>query len=122
MEVAGTLEERKVNVEVCLGRDDKDTWWTVLMVNGDDALWRGPYEDQLAAEKRDWSWPQPFNILMTIPSGASPIRACQLSTRRRSAAPPTAIGARFAFRLAPRHSVSGLSFAPLSSEVRFSNL
>jgi hypothetical protein len=36
------MGERKINVEIRIGRDDGGDWWTVLMVGDDEALWRGP--------------------------------------------------------------------------------
>jgi hypothetical protein len=42
---------RKVNVEIRIGRDEDGDWWTVLMVDGNEALWREPYEHRAAAEK-----------------------------------------------------------------------
>jgi hypothetical protein len=45
------VEERKVKVEIHIGRDEDGGWWTVLMVDDDEALWRGPYEHLAAAEK-----------------------------------------------------------------------
>ena len=45
------MGERKVKVEIRIGRDEDGDWWTVLMVDGNEALWRGPYEHQAAAEK-----------------------------------------------------------------------
>lgn len=44
------MEERKLKVEISIGRDD-DGWWTLLMVDDDEALWRGPYKGQAAAQK-----------------------------------------------------------------------
>jgi hypothetical protein len=38
------MGERKVKVEIRIGRDEDGDWWTVLMVDGNEALWRGPYE------------------------------------------------------------------------------
>jgi hypothetical protein len=43
--------ERKLKVGIRIGRDEDGDWWTVLMVNDDEALWRGPYERRAAAEK-----------------------------------------------------------------------
>jgi hypothetical protein len=43
--------EHKFNVEIRIGRDEDGVWWTVLMVDDDEALWRGPYQDRPAAEK-----------------------------------------------------------------------
>jgi hypothetical protein len=45
------MGERKVKVEIRIGRDEDGDWWTVLMVDGDEALWRGPHEHRAAAEK-----------------------------------------------------------------------
>jgi hypothetical protein len=44
---------QKRTVEVRIGRDDDDRWWVVVIVDGNDneAVWRGPYEDQEAAKK-----------------------------------------------------------------------
>jgi hypothetical protein len=43
--------ERKIKVEIRIGRDEDGDWWTVLMVDDDEALWRGPYERRAIAEK-----------------------------------------------------------------------
>ena len=43
--------DRNIQVEIRIGRDEDGDWWTVLMVDGDEALWRGPYEHRAAAEK-----------------------------------------------------------------------
>ena len=45
------MGKRKLKVEIRIGRDDDGDWWTVLMVDDDEALWRGPYERRAAAEK-----------------------------------------------------------------------
>jgi hypothetical protein len=45
------MGERKVKVEIGIGRDEDGDWWTVLMVDGNEAQWRGPCERQGAAEK-----------------------------------------------------------------------
>jgi hypothetical protein len=50
------------------------------MVDGNEALWRGPYEHQAAAEKAGFNLGQRLTILMMKPSGASPKDACQLDT------------------------------------------
>ena len=44
---------QKHTVEVRIGRDEEDRWWVVVIVDANDneAVWRGPYEDQEAAEK-----------------------------------------------------------------------
>ena len=44
---------KKHTVEVRIGRDEDDRWWVVVIVDANDneAVWRGPYEDQEAAEK-----------------------------------------------------------------------
>ena len=44
---------QKHTVEVRIGRDGDDRWWVVVIVDANDneAVWRGPYEDQEAAEK-----------------------------------------------------------------------
>ena len=34
------MGERKINVEIRIGRDEDGDWWTVLMVDDDEALWR----------------------------------------------------------------------------------
>ena len=44
------MGERKINVEIRIGRDEDGDWWTVLMVDDDEALWRGPYEHRATAE------------------------------------------------------------------------
>jgi hypothetical protein len=43
----------KHTVEVRIGRDEDDRWWVVIILDANDneAVWRGPYEDQEAAEK-----------------------------------------------------------------------
>ena len=45
------MGERKINVEIRIGRDEEGDWWTVLVVDDDEALWRGPYEHRATAEK-----------------------------------------------------------------------
>ena len=45
------MGERKVKVEIRIGRDEDGDWWTVLMVDDNEAQWRGPYEHRAAAEK-----------------------------------------------------------------------
>ena len=45
------MGERKIKVEIRIGRDEDGDWWTVLMVDGNEAQWRGPCERQGAAEK-----------------------------------------------------------------------
>jgi hypothetical protein len=44
---------QKHTVEVRIGRDEEDRWWVVVIVDAKDneAVWRGPYEDQKTAEK-----------------------------------------------------------------------
>ena len=44
----------KHTVEVRIGRDEDDRWWVVIILDANDneAVWRGPYEDQEAAEKK----------------------------------------------------------------------
>ena len=42
---------RKIKVEIRIGRDEDGDWWTVLMVDDDEAVWRGPYERRATAEK-----------------------------------------------------------------------
>ena len=44
---------QKHTVEVRIGRDEDGRWWVVVIVDANDneAVWRGPYEDQEAAEK-----------------------------------------------------------------------
>jgi len=44
---------QKHTVEVRIGCDEDDRWWVVVIVDANDneAAWRGPYEDQEAAEK-----------------------------------------------------------------------
>ena len=44
------MGERKVKVEIRIGRDEDGDWWTVLMVDDDEALWRRPYEHRATAE------------------------------------------------------------------------
>ena len=45
------MRERKVKLEVGIRRDDNGRWWVVASVNNEEALQRGPYEDQASAEK-----------------------------------------------------------------------
>jgi hypothetical protein len=45
------MRERKVKLEVHIGRDDDGRWWVIASVDNEEALQRGPYEDQTAAEK-----------------------------------------------------------------------
>jgi hypothetical protein len=45
------MRERKVELEVHVGPDDEDRWWVIASVNNEEALQRGPYDDQAAAEK-----------------------------------------------------------------------
>ena len=45
------MGERKIKVEIRIGRDEDGDWWTVLIVDHDEAIWRGPYERRAAAEK-----------------------------------------------------------------------
>jgi hypothetical protein len=44
---------QKHTVEVRIGRDEDDRWWVVVIMDANDneAVWRGPYEDQEAAQK-----------------------------------------------------------------------
>ena len=44
---------QKHTVEVRIGRDEEDRWWVVVIVDANDneAVWRGPYEDQEVAQK-----------------------------------------------------------------------
>ena len=44
------MRERKVKLEVHIGRDDEGRWWVIASVN-EEALQHGPYEDQATAEK-----------------------------------------------------------------------
>jgi hypothetical protein len=41
------MGERKIKVEIRIGRDEDCDWWTVLIVDDDEAIWRG----RAAAEK-----------------------------------------------------------------------
>jgi hypothetical protein len=41
---------QKHTIEVRIGRDEDERWW-VVDANDNEAVWRGPYEDQQAAEK-----------------------------------------------------------------------
>ena len=43
------MQEHKV--EVRIGNDDDGSWWTIVFVDDDEALRRGPFEDQADAEK-----------------------------------------------------------------------
>ena len=45
------MRERKVKLEVHIGRDHESRWWVIASVNDEEALQRGPYEDQATAEK-----------------------------------------------------------------------
>ena len=45
------MGERKVKVEIRIGCDEDGDWWTVLMVDDNEAQWRGPCEHRAAAEK-----------------------------------------------------------------------
>jgi hypothetical protein len=45
------MRERKVKLEVHIGPDDEGRWWVIASVNNEEALRRGPYEDQSAAKK-----------------------------------------------------------------------
>jgi hypothetical protein len=38
------------NVEVRIGHDDDGRWWTIVFVDDDEALRRGPFADQADAE------------------------------------------------------------------------
>ena len=46
-------DKGKHTVELRIGRDEDDRWWVVVIVdaNDDEAVWRGPYEDEEAAKK-----------------------------------------------------------------------
>ena len=45
------MRERKVKLEVHIGRDDEVRWWVIASVNDEEVLQHGPYEDQATAEK-----------------------------------------------------------------------
>ena len=45
------MRERKVKLEVHIGRDDEGRWWVIASVDDEEALQHGPYEDQADAEK-----------------------------------------------------------------------
>jgi hypothetical protein len=45
------VRERKVKLEVHVGRDDEGRWWVIASVNDEEALQHGPYEDPATAEK-----------------------------------------------------------------------
>ena len=45
------MRERKVKLEVHIGRDDEGRWWAVASVDDEEASQHGPYADQGAAEK-----------------------------------------------------------------------
>ena len=45
------MRERKVKLEVHIGRDDEGRWWVIASVNDEEVLQHGPYEDQATAEK-----------------------------------------------------------------------
>ena len=72
------MGERKLKVEIRIGRDEDDDWWTVLMVDEDEVLCRGPYERRAAAEKAGFDLAAELVHLKR--SGASPRGVCQLGT------------------------------------------
>ena len=45
------MRERRVKLEVQIGRDDDGRWWVIASVDDEEALRRGPYKDQADAEK-----------------------------------------------------------------------
>jgi hypothetical protein len=45
------MRDRKVRLEVHIGPDDDARWWVIASVDGEEALWHGPYEHQADAEK-----------------------------------------------------------------------
>ena len=45
------MRERKVKLEVHIGRDDEGRWWVIASVNDEEVLQHGPYENQATAEK-----------------------------------------------------------------------
>ena len=45
------MRERKVKLELDIGRDDEGRWWVIASVNDEEVLQHGPYEDQATAEK-----------------------------------------------------------------------
>jgi hypothetical protein len=45
------MRERKVKLEVHVGRDDEGRWWVIASVDDEEALQHGPYEGQATAEK-----------------------------------------------------------------------
>ena len=45
------MRDRKVKLEVHVGRDNEGRWWVIASVNDEEVFQRGPFEDQAAAEK-----------------------------------------------------------------------
>jgi hypothetical protein len=45
------VRERKVKLELDIGRDDEGRWWVIASVNDEEVLQHGPYENQATAEK-----------------------------------------------------------------------
>ena len=77
------MGERKVKVEIRIGRDEDGDWWTVLMVDGNEAHGADHTNIGQPPRKRDSISPQRLAILMMKPSDASPKEACQLDTETR---------------------------------------
>ena len=51
------MRDRKVRLEVHIGPDDDARWWVIASVDGEEALWHGPYEHQADAggePRRSW--------------------------------------------------------------------
>ena len=82
------MRERKVKLEVHIGRDDEGRWWVIASVNDEEALQHGPYEDQATAEKEASSSSLSLKTLrMRKTSGASLGTTCQLGTDDAGARP-----------------------------------
>ena len=77
------MGERRVKVEIRIGRDEDGDWWTVLMVDA-----TRPYDAHHTnvgqpPRKRDSISPQSLTILMMKRSGASPRGVSRLGTDTR---------------------------------------
>ena len=77
------MGERKVKVEIRIGRDEDGDWWTVLMVDDDEALWRGPYERRATAENAGFDLAAELDHLDEKRSGALLRGVSQLGTDTR---------------------------------------
>ena len=74
------MGERKVKVEIRIGRDEDGDWWTVLMVDGNEAHGADHTNIGQPPRKQDSTSRQRLTILTMKPSGVSPKEACQLDT------------------------------------------